>query len=134
MSSSVDLRRAIGIGVLGLSAGGFPLSQLAIRHCGVTGARISEGACAALMVRDAAMVATGTTQRLRRIPAALLWCELGAAIVATAAGLPLALGRKPPASLEAGRRAAVGTLFGLHTIRFGIYLQPNRGLRRPPTS
>jgi hypothetical protein len=31
--------------------------------------------------------------------------------------------------LEVTRRAAVGTLFGLHTLRFWIYLQPDHGLK-----
>jgi hypothetical protein len=33
--------------------------------------------------------------------------------------------------LEALRRAALGTLFGLHTLRFRIYLSPDHGLRQP---
>jgi hypothetical protein len=32
---------------------------------------------------------------------------------------------------ETMRRAAVGTLFGLHTLRFRIYLQPGQGLHPP---
>lgn len=116
--------------VLCLSAVGFPLTQLVIRRWGRTGAVVSEAACTALMVRDAAMVASGAPRRLRRTPATLLWLELGAAVAATAAGLPLAMGRKPPFSVELVRRAAVGTLFGLHTFRFGIYLRPDQGRRQ----
>jgi hypothetical protein len=28
------------------------------------------------------------------------------------------------------RRAAVGALFGLHTVRFRIYLRPDQGVRQ----
>jgi hypothetical protein len=34
-----------------------------------------------------------------------------------------------PDRCETARRAAVGTLFGLHTVRFRIYLQPGSGLK-----
>jgi hypothetical protein len=36
-------------------------------------------------------------------------------------------------TLEAVRRFAVGLLFGLHTYRFRIYLEPGRGRRASPT-
>jgi hypothetical protein len=33
---------------------------------------------------------------------------------------------------EPARRLAVATLFGVHTARFWIYLQPGQGRRGPP--
>ena len=36
-----------------------------------------------------------------------------------------------PTPLEALRRASLGMLFGLHTLRFRIYLAPDHGLRQP---
>jgi len=123
--------------VLGLSGAGFPLAQLAIRRLGQRGAIITEGVCIGLAVRDAAMIATGAPARLWRGPAVLLWLELVAAVAAAGLGIllagdPGAAGRSAdprPDRVEAARRAAVGTLFGLHTLRFGIYLQPDHGLR-----
>jgi hypothetical protein len=83
------------------------------------------------------MIVDGAPRRLRPFPAALLWLELGAAGLASIAGL--AAIRRPRQRLdgtkagvsEALRRAAVGLLFGLHTYRFWIYLQPDHG--RPIT-
>ena len=98
--------------------------------------RLTEGVCVGLAIRDTAMVAAGAPCRLRRGPAVLLWLELCAAAAAAGLGLRLvlykqAVGRvsKLPDSLEVARRAAVGTLFGLHTVRFWIYLQPDQGRR-----
>jgi hypothetical protein len=59
--------------------------------------------------------------------------------VAAALGLPLATGRSDvshatfarPDRREVARRAAVGTLFGLHTTRSRIYLQPVTANSRP---
>ena len=92
----------IGRAVLALSGLGFPLTQLAIRRFGRPGAVAVEGVCGGLLVRDAAMIALGVPGRLRRGPAVLLW-------------------------LEAARRVAIGALFGIHTVRFRIYLQPDSG-------
>ena len=124
------MRRSIGFAVLGLSAAGFPLTQLAIRRWGRRGGAFVEAVCGGLLVRDAALIASGAPRRLRPTPAALLWCEAAAAGAAVTFGLPLLVSKRPLPSIETARRAAVGTLFGLHTLRFGIYLQPDRGLRR----
>jgi len=130
------MKRATGAVVLGLSASGYPLTQLAIRRWGVRGAAVTEVACAGLVIRDASMVAGGVTGRLRRVPAVLLRLELATGIVASLAGLvPLlparSAGREAEiAAAENARRAAVAALFTLHTIRFGIYLRPDQG-RRP---
>jgi hypothetical protein len=128
----------LGQVVLGLSGSGFALTQLAIRRLGWRGALVTESVCVGLAVRDAAMIATGVPARLRRGPALLLWLEMVAAVAAAGLGLRLVLGsdavtratapRLDP--LEVARRAAVGALFGLHTIRFRIYLRPDQG-RRP---
>ena len=84
------------------------------------------------------MVAAGLPRRLRPVPAALLRLELAAGVVAVLAGLPSLLNARrpgPPSPAGAGCagkvwRAAVATLFAVHTIRFRIYLRPDRG-RRP---
>ena len=122
--------------ILGLSAAGYPLTELTIRRYGRRGAVITEGVCVGLAIRDIAMVAAGVPARLRRGPAFLLWLELLAGVAAAGLGLRLVLYKQPvgrvsklPDPLEVGRRAAVGTLFGLHTMRFWIYLQPDQGRR-----
>ena len=127
--------------VLGLSSAGFPLTQLAIRRLGRPGAIITEGVCVGLAVRDAALIATGAPRRLRRGPAFLLWLELIAAVMAAMTGARLAsdpgasarAAAKKPDRMEAVRRAMVGLLFGLHTMRFRIYLQPDHGVRPSET-
>jgi hypothetical protein len=131
------MRRQIGGILLGLSLCGYPLTQFVIRRCGRRGALAVEAVTMGLVLRDATMVASGVPRRLRRVPALLLWLELGAGVAATAAGLGPVLRRASdeplPAAdhpLEVARRTAVGALFALHTVRFWIYLRPDRG-RRP---
>src|SRR5271166_2634825 len=134
------MKRAIGSIVLGLSACGYPLTQLVVRRWGVRGAAVAEAVCAGLVIRDAAMVASGVPARLRTVPAALLRLELAAGAAASLAGLrPLVRAESAEraasprrSALETARRAAVATLFAVHTIRFGIYLRPNQGRRAPP--
>jgi hypothetical protein len=124
--------------VLALSSMGFPLTQMAIRRLGRPGAIVTEGVCVGLAVRDAAMIAAGTPGRLRRGPAVLLWLELGAALTAAGLGLRPASGTTEinhatdarPDRWETARRASVGLLFGLHTMRFWIYVQPDHGRKR----
>jgi hypothetical protein len=131
------MKRTVGAIVLGLSACGYPLTQLAVRRCGARGAAVAEAACAGLAVRDASMVASGVTGRLRPVPAALLRLELAAGVVASLAGLPPLLSTqraasaspKGPGTADVVRRAATATLFAVHTIRFGIYLRPGQGRR-----
>ncbi|MFI5042492.1 MAG: hypothetical protein ACHQNA_11715 [Acidimicrobiales bacterium] len=132
---------SVGRGVLALSGMGFPLTQLAIRRLGRGGAALVEVVCGGLLARDASMLAMGAPSRLRRGPALLLWLETLVGVVAVVAGLrPLldeaARGRTSeprPDAPEGVRRAAIGLLFGLHTMRFRIYLQPAHG-RRPTAS
>ncbi|HYL07099.1 MAG TPA: hypothetical protein VEU76_01020 [Candidatus Udaeobacter sp.] len=104
-----------------------------IRRWGRRGATVVEAVSLGLAARDAAMIVSGVPRRLRPGPAVLLWLELGSAVAAAVTGAPLALGYAPPQMhpLEIARRAAVGALFGLHTLRFGIYLGPGRGVRQP---
>ena len=129
----------IGRAVLAVSGVGFPLTQLVIRRYGKPGAVAVEVLCGALLVRVATMIAAGTPDRLRRGPAVLLWLEAASAGAAVLTGLrPLvnadathrAAGQRPPDRLEVARRTAIGVLFGLHTWRFRIYLQPGSG-RKP---
>jgi glyoxylase-like metal-dependent hydrolase (beta-lactamase superfamily II) len=133
------VNRRIGRVVLGLSSLGLPLTQLAMRRLGPRGAMVVEAVCGGLLVRDAAMLAAGAPRRLRRGPAALLWLETLAGATAVLAGIRPVLDAgareraqgSHPDRPEALRRAAVGVLFGLHTVRYRIYLQPDHGLRQP---
>lgn len=125
---------------------GFPLTQSAIRWLGRPGAVLVEGVALGLLARDAALIATGTPARLRPGAARLLYAETAAAAASavlgvtlvTSAGARAAAGAKPsaggppPPAREILRRFAVGTLFGMHTMRFRIYLTPSRGLREAP--
>ena len=134
------MRRTVGAVVLGLSACGYPLTQLVVRRWGVRGAAVVESVCVGLATRDAAMVAGGVPGRLRRVPAALLRVELAAGLVASLAGLrPLLRARSAGQAAATGtcaedgvRRAAVAVLFAVHTVRFGIYLRPDQGRRPAP--
>jgi hypothetical protein len=130
----------LGSTIMGLSAAGFPLTQLVIGRFGRAGACASVAVAGGLLARDLALVATGTPGRLEPGPARLLWAETAAAAVATGAGLALLRDREvaaarakgwnvPPAELL--RRIAMGMLFGLHTMRFRIYQSAGSGLRRP---
>jgi hypothetical protein len=129
------MNRAAGAVLLGLSACGYPLTQLAVRRWGVRGVAVAESVCAGLAVRDASMVASGVPGRLRPVPAALLRLELAAGVLAVLAGLPLLLNmrrtsQQPPAWAGMAWRAATATLFAVHTVRFGIYLRPDQGRRQ----
>jgi hypothetical protein len=120
--------------VLVASGLGFPITQAVIARFGSRGAIVAEGVVVGLLVRDAALVATGTPRRLQRWPAMLLWLELIAVAGATITGVA-AVARPgqvvdgtPAGRVEAVRRFLVGLLFGLHTYRFQVYLRPDRGL------
>ena len=125
-----------GRAVLVVSALGYPLTQLAIRRLGQRGALVVEVACTGLLARDAAMLAAGAPRRLRRGPARLLRLEAMAAAASVMTGLRLVLVKdawgeatRQPTQPELVRRGAVCALFGLHTLRFWIYLQPDKGRR-----
>ncbi len=92
--------------------------------------------CGGLLVRDVALIAAGVPDRLRGGPAMLLWLEAAVGVAAVVTGLrPVfdavalrrAVGQDRPDLGEYARRAAIGTLFGLHTVRFRIDLQPGSG-------
>lgn len=130
------MSQSIGRAVLVLSGLGFPLTQLVIRRFGQPGAVVVQTVCAGLLVRDVALIAAGVPDRLRRGPAILLWLEAAAGVAAVVTGVrPVsdaaafrpAAGRDRPDLGEYTRRAAIGTLFGVHTVRFKIYLQPGSG-------
>jgi hypothetical protein len=111
-----------------------------IARFGRPGALVSEGVAVGLLIRDGALVGLGAPRRLRPFPAALLWLELGAAALASLAGLAAIsrprqrLDGTSAGGIEAFRRGSVGLLFGLHTYRFWIYLQADRGLRAAPAN
>jgi len=141
LPSAERFRRA-SLPVLVLSGLGFPLSQVAISRQGRRGAVLVEGISTALLARDAYLVSSGTLGRLRPVPAVLLSLEFGAALCASVLGLRTLTSqgideatRRRPGKVEFLRRAALGTLFGLHSSRFAIYLGADRGLAaRRPTS
>jgi glycerate kinase len=129
---------AVGRIILVASGLGYPLTQVAIARLRRPGAIVVQTLTIALLVRDAALVATGTTGSLERGPAALLVAETAAASVAAIANTSLGTAAGRAAATTRGwhvgkrelvRRAAVGALFGIHTIRFRIYLAPGSGLR-----
>ncbi len=140
---AVDQARSVGVlrlGVLGplvlvISGFGFPLTQLVIARFGRRGAAAAEAVSAGLLARDVMLVSTGVPRRLRWAPAALLWLEVGAAAMSTLAGLGAlrrpgqSLNRTPAGIVEALRRACVGVMFGTHTYRYWMWLQPDRGLK-----
>ncbi len=131
------LPRPVGLPILVVSGLGFPLCQVAIAKLGQRGALLVEGITSALLVRDAYLVASGAPSRLRPIPGALPYVELAVAACASVLGLRAFTDRglteatsRSPSAGEVLRRAALGTLFGVHTGRFAVYL----GLGRDRTS
>lgn len=133
------MNRALGEIVLAASGLGFPVTQVAIARLGRPGAIAVQAVTVGLLVRDAVLVATGTVGRLERGPAALLLAETAVASVATVANASLGTVAGRAVATTSGwhvgkreliRRAAVGALFGIHTMRFRIYLAPGSGLRR----
>ena len=141
LEANGTMNKTLGRVILAMSAGGYQSTQAVIRRFGRRGAVVAEAVCVGLLVRDSALIALGTPGRLRRLPASLLWLEWGAAATAVAAGLPALIDEtaaarardRKPVGVEALRRAAVGVLFGLHTVRFQIFLAPDQG-RRPQAS
>lgn len=129
----------VGKAVLGLSGAGYAITQLAIRRFGRRGAAVVEVACVGLLARDVVMIARGAPKALRAGPAALLWLECAAATVAAGTNIRMiaepnpadTAASRPCIPAEAVRRLAIATLFGLHTARFWIYLQPGQGRRLP---
>lgn len=137
-----------------LSAGGLPITWLALRRGGRLGGLLLEAGCAVLLARDAAMVAGGAPGRLRVVPRLLLFLELAANVTAVVAGFrrwvaePM-FGRAPEKVQSAERtgerhgsdtsiasaklrvsEVAAGIVFILHTARMAIYLSPGRGRKK----
>ncbi len=127
----------IGQIVLVVSGMGFPLTQGVLRRGGRGDALLVEVIVAGLLTRDVAMIAVGAPGRLRRGPAMMLWLEASVAAIATVMGIRLVFdpaarvhaAETRPTRFEGLRRAAVGTLFGLRTMRFRIDMAPDRGRR-----
>jgi len=117
--------------MLGLIGMGFPITQRAIRRFGRRGAILVEALTLALLAQDLTELAAGKPDPRRRVPARLLYLETAVAGVALAAGLPVVLDQEArqhavearPTALEALRRLAIGSLFGIHTLRFRISLR-----------
>lgn len=137
---STSRTRPAGLPFLVISGLGFPLSQMAIRRLGRSGAAVVVGVTTALLFRDAYLVSSGAPRGLRPVPAALLYLELGTALMASVLGLLALTSRglaettvQAPGVLEVARRVALGTLFGLHTWRFAIYvgMDSRSGEERP---
>jgi hypothetical protein len=142
-NGEIVVKNACGRTVLVASAAGYPLTQWVVRRFGRGGAVAVATISAGLLVRDVTLISSGAPGRLRRVPALLLWLEAVSAAVAVTAGLVVleeerrgrrwaARGGSTPA--ERARRSAVAVLFGLHTLRFWIYLRPGQGRRRPDAS
>lgn len=126
----------LGKAVLGLSAAGYTLTEAVSRRLGRPGALAVAAVCLGLLVRDTVLITRGTQRRLRRGPAILLWLETLSAGAATITTLRRALDEQATTDESPGakdrevlRRGVVGALFGLHTVRFAIYLRPGHGLR-----
>jgi hypothetical protein len=124
-----NLREAAILVVVGM---GFPLSQVVIRTFGRAGAGLVEGIAAAVLARDAALLAGGAAKRMERAPLGLLVTETAAAGVAVVAGLRLLQGPDPRARTvarrttpaEAVRRAALGAMFGMESWRLRMQRHP----------
>jgi hypothetical protein len=126
----------LGPAILAVSGGGFPLTQLAIARFGRRGALLVQAVIVGLLLRDVGLIASGVPSRLRRDRALL--AETAAAAAAAGAGARLLRDPADAAARRAGwavpcgelfRRVAVGTMFGLHTVRFRTDLSPGSGLR-----
>jgi hypothetical protein len=134
-ATRADAGRIVGRAVLVVSALGFPLTQAVIRRFGRRGAIVTEMVCSGLLARDVLVIASGAPGRLRAGPATLLWLEAASAASAVALGAGVTrvaranMTRCRPDRRELLRRGAVGSLFGLHTVRFRIYLSPGQGRR-----
>ena len=124
--------------ILGLSGAGFPLTQLAIARFGRRGALAVEAVVGGLLVRDIALIAGGAPRRLLPWPESLLLAETALATVSLAAGALLLADPEVAAARERGwhvpkreliRRIGIGALFGIHTLRYRIYLSPGSGRR-----
>jgi len=96
------VNRGVGGIILVANGLGFPLTQVAIARLGRPGVVAVQALTAGLLVRDVALVATGTVGRLERGPAALLLAETIAASIATVANASLSTGPGLDAAMVRG--------------------------------
>ncbi|MHB8959877.1 MAG: hypothetical protein ACYDAN_09650 [Candidatus Limnocylindrales bacterium] len=124
----------LGLGLIGM---GFPLSQFVIRRFGTAGAIAVEAASVGVLARDIGLAAAGAPRTMRRGAAVLLWLETSAAALASVLGLRLILGAEGrgraldqrPVGPELARRLALGTMFGMRTMRIHSSLRPDEAPR-----
>lgn len=135
-------RRVRATGLLGAAALGIVAAPLVSRRYGRRGGLGVLGGVGVLLARDTQMVLTGTPARLKVLPRALLYLELGSAATATCLGLaawlrPVGRVRAPSSTssptgsspLNAMASGIATLTFLLHTLRQAIYLTPGQGRR-----
>jgi len=138
----VNAQRTGAAGLLGAAALGIVAAQLIPRRYGRRGGLGVLGGVSVLLTRDAQMVLAGTPARLKLLPRALLYMELGSAATATCLGLaawlrPVGHVRAPSGSSSPTGSSTLNALasriaaltFLLHTLRQAIYLTPGHGRR-----
>jgi hypothetical protein len=113
------------------------IAQFAIENLGATGAVAAAAGCNAVMVSDAALLASGATRELKRGPAGLLVIETVLAVIASALSIRLLVNRRAlevamgegRSTPEVVRRVVIAALFAIRTGRYSIYHRPDRGRR-----
>jgi hypothetical protein len=133
MTTNVWANRAL----LGLSGLGATITEFAVGRFGRPGAMASAAACNAVLVRDTALIASGTLRDLKRGPAGLLVLETGVAALASVLSIRLLFNDRAlevargdgSSTPEVVRRVAITTLFAIHSGRYSIFLRPGHGLR-----
>ena len=138
----MNAQRSGAAGLLGAAAVGIVAAPLVSRRYGRRGGLGVLGGVGALLARDTQMVLTGTPARLKVLPRALLYAELGSAAVATCLGLaawlrPVGRVRAPSgtssptgsSTLNDVASSMAALTFLLHTLRQAIYLTPGQGRR-----
>ena len=138
----MNAQRSGAAGLLGAAALGIVVAPLVARRYGRRGGLGVLGGVSVLLARDTQMVLAGTPARLKVLPRALLYMELGSAATASCLGLaawllPVGRGRatsgtSSPAgnsTLNAVASSIAALTFLLHTFRQAIYLTPGHGRR-----
>jgi hypothetical protein len=139
--SKVNVQRSGAAGLLGAAMLGIVAAPVVSRRYGRRGGLGVLTGVGVLLVRDTTMALTGTPARLKTLPRALLYMELGSAATATCLGLaawlhPAGRARAQSESLRSAnsvlKTAASSTAaltFLVHTSRQAIYLSPGQGRR-----
>ena len=135
--------RVFGIGLLAAAAAAVWTTQMVSLRFGRLGRAALTGGVTTLALRDAGMVRAGVPGRLRPMPRALLYLELGAATSASLLGATALRSAARPA-LRGGRQRLAPRprlvkaadrfcelTFFLHTLRQAIYLMPSSGRLKP---